>query len=193
MNQQAGFVIVTRHSDEPLESQALVHLPLKPGMSSISYIDGLVQERRNSSALAMELRLSCINPWTWYVKHCPSKWFVAWMKVPCHYLNQCWLVFNWHTRTYINKIYSNANTLKEMHLIMFGKSFCWVLNVWHTCMYWVCPSSVFSWMNCPSGMTICPSSCMMTWTTSPACSAPEGRPPGSMAMPAGRKILAIKH
>ena len=26
------------------------------------YFDGLVQERRNSSALAMELRLSCINP-----------------------------------------------------------------------------------------------------------------------------------
>ena len=28
-------------------------------------IDGLVQERRNSSALAMELRLSCINPSKW--------------------------------------------------------------------------------------------------------------------------------
>ena len=28
----------------------------------IDDIDGLVQERRNSSALAMELRLSCINP-----------------------------------------------------------------------------------------------------------------------------------
>ena len=27
-------------------------------------IDGLVQERRNSSALAMELRLSCTNPLT---------------------------------------------------------------------------------------------------------------------------------
>ena len=26
------------------------------------YIDGLVQERHNSSALAMELCLSCINP-----------------------------------------------------------------------------------------------------------------------------------
>ena len=26
------------------------------------YFDGLVQERRNSSALAMELRLSCTNP-----------------------------------------------------------------------------------------------------------------------------------
>ena len=30
--------------------------------SMIRYIDGLVQERRNSSALAMELRLSCANP-----------------------------------------------------------------------------------------------------------------------------------
>ena len=28
----------------------------------IHYIDGLVQKRRNSSALTMELRLSCINP-----------------------------------------------------------------------------------------------------------------------------------
>ena len=31
-----------------------------------SYIDGLVQERRNSSALAVELRLSCTNPSTWW-------------------------------------------------------------------------------------------------------------------------------
>ena len=29
-------------------------------------IDGLVQERHNSSALAMELRLSCNNPPKWY-------------------------------------------------------------------------------------------------------------------------------
>ena len=28
----------------------------------VLYIDGLVQERRNSSAIAMELRLSCTNP-----------------------------------------------------------------------------------------------------------------------------------
>ena len=27
------------------------------------HIDGLVQERRNPSALEMELRLSCTNPW----------------------------------------------------------------------------------------------------------------------------------
>ena len=29
---------------------------------TIAYTDGLVQERRNSSALAMELRLACTNP-----------------------------------------------------------------------------------------------------------------------------------
>ena len=31
-------------------------------MCSDVHLDGFVQERRNSSALAMELRLSCINP-----------------------------------------------------------------------------------------------------------------------------------
>ena len=30
------------------------------------HIDGLVQEKRNFSALAVELRLSCINPSIWY-------------------------------------------------------------------------------------------------------------------------------
>ena len=34
-----------------------------------AYIDGLVQERRNSSALAMVLRLSCTNPSIWYPRH----------------------------------------------------------------------------------------------------------------------------
>ena len=29
---------------------------------TVSHIDGLVQERRNSRALAMELRVSCTNP-----------------------------------------------------------------------------------------------------------------------------------
>ena len=30
-----------------------------------NHVDGLVQERRNSSAFAMELRLSCTDPWMW--------------------------------------------------------------------------------------------------------------------------------
>ena len=37
-----------------------------------AYIDGLVQEKSNSSALAMELRLSCTNPsiYEWYIFPC---------------------------------------------------------------------------------------------------------------------------
>ena len=36
------------------------------GAKASAQIHGLVQERRNSSALAIELRLSCTNPSTWY-------------------------------------------------------------------------------------------------------------------------------
>ena len=43
------------------------------------YIDGLVQERRNSSALAMELRLSCTNPSIWCYRSCWTLvWELAW-------------------------------------------------------------------------------------------------------------------
>ena len=35
-------------------------------MHTFDKIDGLMQERRNSSALAMELHLSCINPPIWF-------------------------------------------------------------------------------------------------------------------------------
>ena len=38
------------------------HKKVRINVLYISYIDGLVQERRNSSALAMELRLSCTKP-----------------------------------------------------------------------------------------------------------------------------------
>ena len=48
----------------------------------LAHINGLVQERRNSSALAMELRLSCINP-----SICIAKpwWFK--MEITCHYMS----------------------------------------------------------------------------------------------------------
>ena len=54
------------------------HLTGKPGLLQWYHIDGLVQERRNSSALAMELRLSCTNPSTWVswcVKSPASRFF----------------------------------------------------------------------------------------------------------------------
>ena len=34
-----------------------------------AYIDGLVQDRRNSIANALELRLSCTNPSIWCGRH----------------------------------------------------------------------------------------------------------------------------
>ena len=48
-------------------------------------IDGLVQERRNSSALAMELHLSCTNPSIWQLIW--RQYFVT----PCQL---CWMMFD---------------------------------------------------------------------------------------------------
>ena len=73
-------------------------------------IDGLVQERCNSSALAMECRLSCIKPSIWYIctwkllkKLIRTQWgHMAWSRLvqlmaccltaPSHYLNPWWLI-----------------------------------------------------------------------------------------------------
>ena len=58
-----------------------------------SHIDGLVQEKRNSSALAMELRLSCTNPsiciltCNWRVKSCATELFRETMKIYLHFLS----------------------------------------------------------------------------------------------------------
>ena len=49
--------------DKPLSLPMMVSLlMLYSSLSLNDLIDGFVQERRNSSALAMELRLSCTNP-----------------------------------------------------------------------------------------------------------------------------------
>ena len=51
-------------------------------VNTLRHVDGLVQERRNSSALVMELRLSCTNPsmyiWCWpHIKHkCSANAFI---------------------------------------------------------------------------------------------------------------------
>ena len=43
----------------------------------MQYLDGLMQERCDSSASAMELHLSCIKPWIWVLSHMPLFWFEA--------------------------------------------------------------------------------------------------------------------
>ena len=68
----AGSIVFLGYIDglvqERRNSSALaMELHLSCTNSSTWYIDGLVQERRNSSALAMELHLSCTNSSTWYI------------------------------------------------------------------------------------------------------------------------------
>ena len=54
----------SRDKDKKIHKEQCCHFKLNIISNGIIVvnIDGLVQERRNSSALAMELRLSCINP-----------------------------------------------------------------------------------------------------------------------------------
>ena len=58
------------------------------------HVDGLVQERRNSSVLAMKLHLSCTNPsmWTLTIEWCPEEApFISFKCVPYLILSWWWL------------------------------------------------------------------------------------------------------
>ena len=67
------------------------------------HIDGLMQERRNSSALAMELRLSCINPSIWHHGNCSTmaQVMACCLTTSSDNYNQCWLLISefimWHS------------------------------------------------------------------------------------------------
>ena len=62
-------------------------------------IDGLVQERRNSSALAMELRLSCTDPsiWSAFALSC---WLIF-KKILWLYQNLFWPNLVWHLTCHV--------------------------------------------------------------------------------------------
>ena len=47
-------------------------------MQGTEHVDRLMQERRNSSALAMELHLSCTNPLKLWSLVWETKWYKAW-------------------------------------------------------------------------------------------------------------------
>ena len=64
------------------------------------HIDGLAQERRSSSALAMELRLSCINP------------------------SICQLPFTWCGALWISSGHVSAkDSQKTPHIVPFGSKY----------------------------------------------------------------------
>ena len=56
------------------------------------HIDGLVQERRNSIANALELRLSCTNPLIWWHKSGSTLAQVMACCLMACCLKQCWLI-----------------------------------------------------------------------------------------------------
>ena len=67
-------------------------------------IDGLVQERHNSSVLAVELRLSCINPSKWYIMqtaqyvwgNCKDKINFIGMQLLIQAIDICFWYFIWY-------------------------------------------------------------------------------------------------
>ena len=80
---------------------------------SLLHINVLVQDRRNSSALAMELRLSCTNPSiSYYLWPSAAAWhlrfrstqvqIITCLMEPSHYLNQWWLIVSWALMNKLN-------------------------------------------------------------------------------------------
>ena len=61
------------------------------------YINGLAQERRNSIAEALELRLSCTNPSIYEIAHCYISYFTEmekWLQRRCYCWKPWWFVTN---------------------------------------------------------------------------------------------------
>ena len=81
-------------------------------------VDGLVQERRNSSALAMELRLSCTKPSRWLLRHQLGS--ISWYPEKCYW--PTW----WVTKPLLQPmvIYFQQYPLKtHQHVIFLRKCF----------------------------------------------------------------------
>ena len=97
-------------------------------------INGLVQERRNSSALAMELRLSCTNASTWhwlwgYTRFLHSFFIIVWLFL---WLLMILVYFHWWLEIIQNNMLNFINycgTLWYIKLICvdfaFSKAMVW--------------------------------------------------------------------
>ena len=114
-----------------------------------SHFDGLVQERHNSSALAMELRLSCINPSIWQSQGVTA----AQQLLICHYgstrlrpwfiqksANEIQRLFHDLSRTFLSsngrnypgkkkctKIYPDSSWLRHIPFTMIN---LWITHTW---------------------------------------------------------------
>ena len=115
-----------------------------------AYINGLVQERRNSSALAMELRLSSTNPSIWLFSK-SLRIILTWISLlPIWYSwrRLCILViWNHHCgNPRIHKLQSNLNQMRFFNELI-GK---WYLQIyvhnfsdlWNSIMSLMCSSAM---------------------------------------------------
>ena len=97
---------------------------------SNSDIAGLVQERCNSSALAMELRLSCINPSIWCIskadsRFAPSQWETALL---CNNISH-WLGASLESALYIKPGAHNRQPIAYLYsCASYGLSFVSILQ-----------------------------------------------------------------
>ena len=93
------------------------------------YIDGLVQERCNSSTLAMELHLSCTNPSIWTVLVCQRsvllwipQWPVLWLSTwQCHAGHHC----NHRVDGSVQERCNSSALAMELHLSCPNPSICY--------------------------------------------------------------------
>ena len=82
------FIIIKLDNDN-LDNMKMVKQAVYPNWLKLlwtnfeyeTYIDGLVQERHNSIANALELRLSCTNPSIWTCQKCGLFYFPSFFPI----------------------------------------------------------------------------------------------------------------
>ena len=112
------------------------------------HIDGLVQERRNSSALAMELRLSCINPAIYTCKDGAYFEMAVWNSgaYPMEF-GPSFTATHWYCKMWCEVLLNGEHRMEEDFLKIDKFLFCskminWKLTTMNTA------SMIFLWWTC---------------------------------------------
>ena len=112
------------------------------------HIDGLVQERRNSIANALEFRLSCTNPLLWYPGASPvslsdgiSAKPLSLLILACHQFDmQCHIIvkfqlklISFHAKKFIDPIMT-GNCWRELNLNMWNSFKYQIYSYFESCL-----------------------------------------------------------
>ena len=128
---------------------------------SRSHIDGFMQERPNSSALAMQLRISCTNPSIWNISliHILTNW------IRCH-VTPSERVLHWQSLIYFSLICASHRRQRfhiQLNSFVYVSSYTQCISVqlctivlelsWKKCLI----LQILSWSNMPSLLCVRPS------------------------------------